>query len=75
MSASPLTDQSPGPLSPLGPGFRPLTLGVCALILGIAFEFMAVATALPVAARELGGLGLYPWALTGFLGQRCSPTG
>ncbi|MGI8888079.1 MAG: MFS transporter, partial [Nocardioidaceae bacterium] len=68
MSASPLTDQSPGPLSPLGPGCRPLTLGVCALILGIAFEFMAVATALPVAARELGGLGLYPWALTGFLG-------
>lgn len=29
---------------------------------------MAVATALPVAARELGGLALYPWALTGFLG-------
>ncbi len=29
---------------------------------------MAVATALPVAAKELGGLGLYPWALTGFLG-------
>lgn len=29
---------------------------------------MAVATALPVAAKELGGLGLYPWALTSFLG-------
>ncbi len=28
---------------------------------------MAVATALPVAARELGGQALYPWALTGFL--------
>ncbi len=45
-----------------------LSMGIFALIVGIAFEFMAVATALPVAARELGGLGLYPWALTGFLG-------
>ncbi len=45
-----------------------LSFGIFALIVGIAFEFMAVATALPVAARELGGLGLYPWALTGFLG-------
>lgn len=45
-----------------------LSFGVFALIVGIAFEFMAVATALPVAAQDLGGLGLYPWALTGFLG-------
>ena len=45
-----------------------LSAGVFALIVCIAFEFMAVATALPVAARELGGLALYPWALTGFLG-------
>ena len=45
-----------------------LSAGIFALIVGIAFEFMAVATALPEAARELGGLGLYPWALTGFLG-------
>ena len=45
-----------------------LTWGVFAMILGIAFEFMAVATALPIAAKELGGLSLFPWALTGFLG-------
>ncbi len=45
-----------------------LSAGVFAVIVCIAFEFMAVATALPVAARELGGLGLFPWALTGFLG-------
>ncbi len=50
------------------PEYRALSAGIFALILGIAFEFMAVATALPVAARELGGLRLYPWALTGFLG-------
>ncbi len=54
--------------SPTAPEYRVLSYGIFALIVGIAFEFMAVATALPVAARELGGLGLYPWALTGFLG-------
>ncbi len=45
-----------------------LSAGIFSLIVCIAFEFMAVATALPVAARQLGGLALYPWALTGFLG-------
>jgi MFS family permease len=45
-----------------------LSAGVFAVIVCIAFEFMAVATALPVAARQLGGLSLFPWALTGFLG-------
>lgn len=58
------TTVAPGPYSAK---FRALSLGVFAIILGIAFEFMAVATALPVAARELGGLDLFPWALTGFL--------
>lgn len=33
----------------------------------IAFEAMAVAAALPTAARELHGLGGYGWAFTGFL--------
>ncbi|MBA2444654.1 MAG: MFS transporter, partial [Nocardioidaceae bacterium] len=56
------------PAGPLSADYRALSIGVCSLILGLAFEFMAVATALPVAAKELGGLGLYPWALTGFLG-------
>lgn len=54
--------------SPFSARYRVLSVGVFALVLGIAFEFMAVATALPVAAEELGGLGLFPWALTGFLG-------
>lgn len=56
------------PLSPLSPAYRALSVGIFAVIVVIAFEFMAVATALPVAARELGGLSLYAWALTGFLG-------
>jgi MFS family permease len=38
-----------------------------ALVSLVAFEAMAVATAMPVAARELDGLGLYAWAFTGFL--------
>ncbi len=54
--------------SPLSPSYRALSAGIFAVIVVIAFEFMAVATALPVAARELGGLSLYAWALTGFLG-------
>ncbi len=66
MSAA--TDRVPSSTSPLAPELRALSWGIFALILSVAFEFMAVATALPVAARQLGGLGLYPWALTGFLG-------
>jgi MFS family permease len=59
---------SDGPASPFVPEYRALSVGIFALIVCIAFEFMAVATALPVAARELGGLDLFAWALTGFLG-------
>ncbi len=61
----PLTPRTAGPISPQ---YRALSLGIFALIVGIAFEFMAVATALPRAASDLGGIELYPWALTGFLG-------
>jgi MFS family permease len=63
------TTLRPSPrISPFSAEYRVLSVGIFALIVGIAFEFMAVATALPIAARELGGLGLFPWALTGFLG-------
>jgi MFS family permease len=60
---------------PLGPPYRALSWGIFAMIVVIAFEFMAVATALPVAARELGGLSFYAWALTGFLGAAMFSTG
>jgi len=65
----------PAPNSALSPSYRGLSLGIFSLIVVIAFEFMAVATALPVAARELGGLDLYAWALTGFLGAAMFSTG
>lgn len=55
-------------VGPFDREFRRLSIGIFGLIVGIAFEFMAVATALPVAARELGGQSLFAFALTGFLG-------
>ncbi len=54
-------------MGPFDREYRGVSAGIFGLIVGIAFEFMAVATALPVAARELGGQSLFPWALTGFL--------
>ncbi len=51
----------------LAPPYRRVTVGIVALIALAAFEAMAVATAMPVAARELDGLSLYAWAFTGFL--------
>jgi MFS family permease len=59
----------------LSPAYRALSVGIFAMIVVIAFEFLAVATALPVAARDLGGLSFYAWALTGFLGAAMFSTG
>ena len=46
---------------------RRLTIGLLSLIVMIAFEALAVATAMPAAARDLNGLALYSWGFTGFL--------
>ncbi len=46
---------------------RAITIGLCALVVAIAFEVIAVATAMPVAARELDGLQIYAWAFSLFL--------
>ncbi|MFB7474123.1 MFS transporter [Kitasatospora sp. NPDC056184] len=50
----------------LGDRFRALTLGIVSVVLVIAFEATAVNTAMPVAARELDGLGLYAFAFSGY---------
>jgi MFS family permease len=50
-----------------GSPLRTTTGGILTLVTLIAFEAMAVAAALPTAARELHGLGAYGWAFTGFL--------
>jgi MFS family permease len=44
-----------------------LTIGICATIVAIAFEAISVATAMPVAARDLDGLNYYAWAFSLFL--------
>ncbi|MEV4888333.1 MFS transporter [Nonomuraea sp. NPDC055795] len=42
-----------------------LTVGLVAMVSLVAFEYMAVAVAMPVVARELGGLELYGLAFSG----------
>ena len=44
------------------PRYRITTLGILILMTIIAFEALAVATALPTAARSLHGLAAYGWA-------------
>ena len=46
---------------------RRLTVGICINIVAIAFETIAVATAMPVAARDLDGLPYYAWSFSLFL--------
>lgn len=54
------------PDGPWAPARRRTTTGVVALVSLVAFEAMAVATAMPVAVRDLDGLSLYAWGFTGF---------
>lgn len=57
---------TPSPGTPaesvLSPRYRASTLGMVALISLIAFEALAVTTAMPTVARELDGLKLYALA-------------
>lgn len=46
---------------------RALTAGIVAVVSLVAFEAMAVATAMPVAVRDLGGLRFYALAFSAFL--------
>lgn len=50
----------------LGRRYRALTLGIVSVVLMIAFEATAVGTAMPIAARELHGVGLYAFAFSGY---------
>ena len=43
---------------------RRLVIGVCMTVVAIAFETIAVATAMPVAAQDLDGLRYYAWAFS-----------
>jgi MFS family permease len=46
---------------------RRLTVGVLLSITVIAFNAMGVVTILPAAARDLGGLSTYGWAVSAFM--------
>ena len=47
--------------------FRPLTLGLILIILGPAFEALAVATILPKIVTDLGGLSFYGWSFSAYM--------
>ncbi|HEU4913119.1 MAG TPA: MFS transporter [Actinomycetes bacterium] len=58
--------EAPAAGSILAPTYRALTIGCLAVVSLVAFEAMAVATAMPVAVRDLGGLRLYAWSFSAF---------
>lgn len=60
-------DPSAVPLRLFDPQHRGLVLGVVGVVVAVAFEAIAVATAMPVAARDLDGLRAYGLAFSVFL--------
>ena len=64
MTSSEIVDQ---PTAAPAVSLRRLTVGLCINIVAIAFETIAVATTMPVAARELNGLDYYAWSFSVFV--------
>jgi len=52
---------------PWHPPLRALTLGLILTIVGVAFEALALATALPATVADLDGWRLYGWVFSAFL--------
>ncbi|MGG8408453.1 MFS transporter, partial [Streptomyces sp. 12297] len=50
----------------LGAAHRALSIGIITVVFLIAFEATAIGTAMPVAARELDGVGLYAFAFSAY---------
>jgi len=64
----PTTEQPvPERIQPPAVSRRALAVGLCTVIVAIAFETIAVATAMPAAAQALDGLAWYAWAFSLFL--------
>ncbi|MEU9705105.1 MFS transporter [Streptomyces sp. NPDC047981] len=57
---------TPGGGSVLDREHRALSVGIVSVVLLIAFEATAVGTAMPVAARELNGIGLYAFGFSAY---------
>ncbi|MGH2512439.1 MAG: MFS transporter [Candidatus Limnocylindrales bacterium] len=47
-------------------GRRTLSIGLVLTVTLVAFESLAVSTAMPIVARELGGIELYGWVFSAF---------
>ncbi|WP_260477712.1 MFS transporter [Nonomuraea sp. WAC 01424] len=62
-----IEDSAPAPAGVLSARYRALSVGLVALVMLVAFEAMAVATAMPVVARDLGGMALYNLAFSATL--------
>ena len=65
-AAAPTTGAAPD-LRLFAPEHRAMVVGVVGVVVAVAFEAIAVATAMPVAARELDGLRVYGLAFSVFL--------
>ncbi|MER7759287.1 MFS transporter [Streptomyces sp. NPDC097619] len=50
----------------LGPAHRALSIGIVTVVFLIAFEATAIGTAMPVAAEELDGIGLYAFSFSAY---------
>ncbi len=57
----------PAPASVWGKAHRRLTIGLALTVAGAALEAISVATIMPAAVRDLGGLALYGWAFSAFM--------
>ncbi|MEV6384537.1 MFS transporter [Streptomyces sp. NPDC051773] len=60
------TSVADGEDSVLSRSYRGLSIGIVSVVLLIAFEAMAVGTAMPVAARELDGISVYGFAFSAY---------
>ena len=63
---TPAATARPAPSSH-GTSQRRLVVGICVCVVAIAFEAIAVATAMPIAAQALNGLPYYAWSFSLFL--------
>ncbi|MEV7526199.1 MFS transporter [Streptomyces sp. NPDC091371] len=66
IAAEPVPAAAPSPGGILGAAYRTLSIGIISVVFLIAFEATAVGTAMPVAARELDGIGLYAFGFSAY---------
>jgi MFS family permease len=66
-AAAPQAAEREPDLRLFAPEHRAMVVGVVGVVVAVAFEAIAVATAMPVAARELDGVRVYGLAFSAFL--------